>query len=248
MIPKTIHYCWFGGKPLPEKVKRYMSSWRKVMPDAEIIRWDESNYDVNVIPYTAAAARERRWAFVTDYARLDIVFRRGGIYLDVDVELVKPLDPLLANRAFCGTEDGELIATGLILAAEPENELIGGMRDAYLNYRFLDANGRFTSPPCPVLQTEYLHSRGFRMSPDGGCFLGLMVYPSRYFAPIHPRSRKCTMTVDTYSIHHYLGSWYTPKKRIFAAVRNVLLLLFGARFTDVMRTLKGKFGLGNVGI
>ena len=102
MIPKKIHYCWFGGNPLPEDVKRYIESWKKYCPDYDLIRWDESNYDVHKNAYVELAYQNKKWAFLTDYARLDIIYEHGGIYLDADVELIHSLDDLLQNSCYMG--------------------------------------------------------------------------------------------------------------------------------------------------
>ena len=100
MIPKVIHYCWFGGNPLPDEAKRCIDSWKKYCPDYKIIEWNESNYDVNSNEYMKAAYNEKKWAFVSDYARVDVVYRYGGIYMDTDVELIKPLDKFLYQSPY----------------------------------------------------------------------------------------------------------------------------------------------------
>ena len=104
MIPKVIHYCWFGGNSLPEEAKRCIESWKKYCPDYKIIEWNENNYDVNSNEYMKAAYKEKKWAFVSDYARIDVVYKYGGIYMDTDVELVKELDSFLKDRMYCGWE------------------------------------------------------------------------------------------------------------------------------------------------
>ena len=115
MIPKKIHYCWFGGNPLPETVQRCINSWRKFCPDYEIIEWNESNYNIHKIPFIAEAYDAKKYAFVSDYARLDIIYNEGGIYLDTDVELIRSLDTLLSNNSFMGMEFAGQVATGLAL-------------------------------------------------------------------------------------------------------------------------------------
>lgn len=118
MIPKKIHYCWFGGNSLSSEVRKCIASWRRFCPDYEIIEWNEKNFDVDCIRYTADAYRDRRWAYVTDYARLKIVYEQGGIYLDTDVELLRPLDPLLENKVYFGMQRAGEVATGLGFGAE----------------------------------------------------------------------------------------------------------------------------------
>lgn len=124
MIPKKIHYCWFGRNPLPELAVRCIESWKKYCPDYEIIEWNEDNYDINKISYVKEAYQARKWAFVTDYVRLDVVNQYGGIYLDTDVELLKSLDPLLKYKSFFGMEEGKFIATGLGFGAEKGTKIL----------------------------------------------------------------------------------------------------------------------------
>ena len=104
MIPKKIHYCWVGGNSKPPLVKKCIQSWKKYCPDYEIIEWNESNYDISKNIYMKQAYEAKKWAFVTDYMRLDIIYEHGGIYLDTDVELIKNIDDLLSNEAFAGIE------------------------------------------------------------------------------------------------------------------------------------------------
>jgi len=124
MIPKTIHYCWFGGNPKPELVLKCIESWKKFCPDYEIIEWNESNFDVNYIPYVRDAYAAKKWAFVSDYARLKIIFDRGGIYLDTDVELKRSFNDLLQYDAWFAQDDIRWINTGLGFGARAGNQLI----------------------------------------------------------------------------------------------------------------------------
>ena len=131
MIPKKIHYCWFGGNSLSSEVRECIASWRQFCPDYEIIEWNEKNFDVDCIRYTADAYRDRRWAYVTDYARLKIVYEQGGIYLDTDVELLRPLDPLLENKVYFGMQRAGEVATGLGFGAEAGAELLRRLMAGY---------------------------------------------------------------------------------------------------------------------
>ena len=134
MIPKKIHYCWFGGNSLSSEVRECIASWRQFCPDYEIIEWNEKNFDVDCIRYTADAYRDRRWAYVTDYARLKIVYEQGGIYLDTDVELLRPLDPLLENKVYFGMQRAGEVATGLGFGAEAGAELLRRLMAGYESY------------------------------------------------------------------------------------------------------------------
>ena len=120
MIPKKIHYCWIGGNPLPELAIKCIESWKKYCPDYEIIEWNEKNYDFRKNQFMREAYDEKKWGFVPDYARLDIIYEHGGIYLDTDVEIIKPLDSLLKEQGFAGMEQPGIVALGLGFGAEPK--------------------------------------------------------------------------------------------------------------------------------
>ncbi len=145
MIPKVIHYCWFGGGEKSRLMKKCIKSWKKYCPDYEIIEWNEDNFDVNGIEFTKGAYNAKKWAFVTDYARLDIIYKHGGIYLDTDVELLKPLDELLKYKGFFGFEEMGMVNTGVGFGAEKGNLLVKQMRDDYNN----DVYSK-DSETCPV--------------------------------------------------------------------------------------------------
>lgn len=232
MIPKVIHYCWFGGRPIPRRLQKCIDSWTHFMPDVCVVRWDESNYAVDSIPYIAAAYRAKRWAFVSDYARLDIIFREGGIYLDTDVELLMALDPLLHDKAFCARENSEQVNTGLIIAAEAGNDVIRKLRDAYLSYSF-------PSAPCTVLQTEILRSMGMVASDAIQHIDGLTIYPQEYFNAkdkfgiSHPTPR-------TFAVHHAESSWMPLGWRFMKAARHICENLMGERLLRRMVALKRK--------
>jgi len=230
MIPKVIHYCWFGGRPIPRRLRKCIDSWKSCMPDVRVVRWDESNYDVNAIPYVAAAYRAKKWAFVSDYARLDIISREGGIYLDTDVELLKSLEPLLSDHAFCARENSEQVNTGLILAAEAGNTAIRKLRDAYLSYSF-------PSAPCTVLQTELLRGMGLVASDEIQRLDGLTIYPQEYFNAkdafgiSHPTPR-------TFAVHHAEASWMPLKWRLIKAARHICERMMGERLLAHVVALK----------
>lgn len=245
MIPRTIHYCWFGKNPIPEKIEACMASWKRIMPEAKIVRWDETNYDVNAVPYIAAAYRDKKWAFVSDYARLDIIYRYGGIYLDVDVELIKDISPLLNDGAFCASEDNQSVNTGLILAAEPGNELIKEFRDAYLNYSFLDEKGRFSSLPCPKLQTEILYRHGYRPSDVIQRLKEITIYPKEYFSPMDFKTGRLVLTDKSYSIHRWSASWLSPRKRLQQSARWMLARVLPEKVFEFVSSVK-RLLLGNL--
>lgn len=208
MIPKTIHYCWFGGKPLPKSVKDNIKTWKKQCPNYKIIQWDESNYDVKKIAYILQAYERERYAFVSDFARLDIINEYGGIYLDTDVELIKPLDDLLQYESFFGLEEVGRVNTGLGFGAEKNSEIVGRMKEQYDGQSFV-INGTENLKTCidysaPVFKDLGINSR------DETQYLNhsrIAVFATDVFCPQSLETGKTTITDETISIHHYDSSW-----------------------------------------
>ena len=216
MIPKIIHYCWFGGNPLPENVSKCIESWKKCCPDYEIKQWNENNYDINKFQYVKEAYEAKKWAFVSDLARLDIIYNEGGIYLDTDVEVIRSLDSLLDNKCFLAIEQpSHYIATGLGFGAEKENPCIKEMLDEYRGAKFKLAEGIYdTTVPCPARNTAPFYKYGFNLEIDKPVNLGgAMVYPPEYFCPFERKINELKITENTYSIHHYDASWVPSKER-----------------------------------
>ena len=204
-IPKTIHYCWFGGNPLPDSAKKCIKSWKKYCPDYTIIEWNESNFDLNCNEYCYRMAKEKRWAFLTDYIRLKVVYEYGGIYLDTDVEMIKSIEPLRRRGAYLGIENSGMAATGLGFAAEAGNPLIKENMEYYENlasYEKLRA--------CPQITTEILKKHGFseKKVSEIQTIDGIRIYPEEYLCPKSERTGLTNITQNTYSIHHFDASWY----------------------------------------
>ncbi len=216
MIPLKIHYCWLGGNPLTPLGEKCLASWRKYCPDYEIIRWDESNYDFTKHPYMKQALEAKKWGFVPDYARLDIVYQHGGIYLDTDVEIIKPLDDLLKNEFFAGFESKDFIALGLGFGAEAGHPLLSEMMKDYDNYSFINEDGSLNLLPSPQIQTKILRSCGLQNDTEEIQHLEtqITIYPQEYFCPKDFSLHKLNITSNTYTIHHYDGSWLTPWQKM----------------------------------
>lgn len=219
MIPKIIHYCWFGGNPLPKLAKRCIKSWKKYCPDYEIIRWDESNFDISACPlYVRQAYEAKKWAFVTDYVRLKLVYEHGGIYMDTDVELIKSLDGMLGHKAFFGFENsgfGEdaYVATGLGFGAEKGASILMDMMDDYRCIPFILEDGSIDGTSCPVRNTEALVRRGFVKSSELQEIDGIALYPTDVFCPICFLNGQKNITENTISIHWYSASWFSKEIR-----------------------------------
>lgn len=212
-IPKIIHYCWFGGKPLPELAQKCIASWKKFCPDYEIKEWNESNYDVTKNNYMKKAFENKQWAFVSDYARLDIIYENGGTYFDIDVEVVRSLDSLLNLKGFMGIENEKTFAgekfcnTGLGFGAIPKLPIIKEFRDNYEHINFIKEDGSFNQTVCSVFQTEILLKKGLKFDNSIQEIEGLTIFPAEYFAPKEFFSGKINLTENTYSIHHFDASW-----------------------------------------
>lgn len=212
MIPRIIHYCWFGGKELPESAKKCIESWKKFCPDYEIIQWDESNFDIEKYDYAKEAYENKKWAFVSDVARLDVLYNHGGIYLDTDVELIKSIDNLVdSSDGFMGFEDKKQVASGLGIGAKKHSPIIELMLSGYKDCHFIKDNGEFDLTPCPVRNTRDLVKIG--LVPNGTYqeIENFKFLPREILAPKEATSGRLKYLTDaTLSIHHYDASWQTP--------------------------------------
>ena len=248
MIPKKIHYCWFGGNPLPELAQRCIASWKKYCPDYEIVEWNENNFDVNCNQYCAEAYANKKWAFVSDYARLKILYDNGGVYFDTDVELIKPLDDLMDAAGFMGFEDSGSVNTGLGFACEKENAVVGAMLKDYDGVPFIKADGSFDITPCPSRNTDSLIKLGMDITNKGQVFMGIKMLDEDYLCPIKYSAGEKIITENTYSIHHFDGSWLSEEDKYMAKVRNryrkflpYSLASYLARFVSYIK-YRGFFG------
>ena len=217
MIPKTIHFCWFGGKAIPKEYEKYIDSWRRFLPDYEIKRWDETNYDVNCIPFSAEAYSVGKYAYVSDYARLRILYEHGGVYFDTDVEVIKPIDDILDAGPFMAFEkntnakvDEMLnVAIGLGFAVEPGNPIIREILDFYESHHYIYPDGHMEQITIVKIVTDILKSHGLTRSDRPSTVEGITVYPWDYFCPVEFMSSKLEITKNTRTIHHYSASWMT---------------------------------------
>lgn len=230
MIPKIIHYCWFGYGEIPEKDKKCIKSWKKYCPDYEIIRWDESNYDISKNKYMREAYEAKVWGFVPDFARLDLIYQYGGIYLDTDVELIKPLDDLLNNKAFMGFESEEYVAPGLGFGAQKNSAIIKELIGIYENRSFIRKDGTSDITASPIMITELLVSAGLVQNGKFQIIKNeLSVYPVEYFCPLDYERRELNITERTYSIHHYAASWMPEEERIAHDTRAKMIRKYGKK-------------------
>lgn len=238
MIPKIIHYCWFGGKPLTELAQKCIASWKKHCPDYEIIRWDESNVDISSVAYMKEAYEEKAWAFVSDVVRLQAVMNYGGIYLDTDVELVKPLDDLLCNKAFAGIEENDkyIVALGLGFGAQKGSEFVAALLKDYENRHFRNSDGTIDRTAAPTFQNSLMCSMGFNGKNENQQVSDAAVFSSEYFCPKSQRTGILKLTDRSYSIHHFDGSWKTPEELQYIEHKHIFFQKYGSFFGNIIWT------------
>lgn len=221
MIPKTIHYCWFGGKTLPSIAKKCIASWKKYCPDYKIKRWDESNFDLSCCAYVNEAYESKKWAFITDYVRLWAMYNYGGIYMDTDVEVLKNLDPFLSNEAFSGFESVDRIPTG-IMASEEGSHIIKLLLDRYNDRHFILSDGNLDLTTNVEEITNVMIPKGLVLNGKKQTVDGFTFYPKDYFCPKDYRTKKLELTENTYTIHHFDGSWVPESTRIKSKIVNTV--------------------------
>lgn len=215
-IPKIIHYCWFGGAPLPELAVKCIESWKKYCPDYEIRRWDESNFDLNCCRYVQEAYAAKKWAFVSDVARFRILYEYGGIYLDTDVEIIRPLDGILAQGGFMASESNCCdVATGLGIAAPPQLPLYSEIISQYERSGFFQENNAENLTTVVKRVTQILEGHGLEHKNTVQRIAGIIIYPKDFFCPKDLNTGKIEITPNTYAIHHYDASWWSEEQKAY---------------------------------
>jgi hypothetical protein len=228
-IPRVVHYCWFGGNPLGEREQVCIDSWKKFLPSYEIKRWDESNWNVRCCDYVSEAYDAKQWAFVSDYARLDILYRYGGLYFDTDVELLKSIDDIIERGPFMGFEsdfsarDEGSVNPGLGFGTYPGLQLVKDIIDTYEGTHFVNMDGTYDQTTIVVRTTNALVDHGLRQMPGMQKVDGIWLYPSEYFNPKEFRTGEVHFTVNARSIHHFSMSWHSPLEKETHAIQNALL-------------------------
>ncbi|GEQ62382.1 glycosyl transferase [Vagococcus lutrae] len=238
---KIIHYCWFGGQSLPIETLNYIETWKKYCPDYKIIQWNETNYKSDS-KFVEKAMNEKKWAFVSDYARLEILYIYGGIYLDTDVELIKNLDELLMNDIYMGAEDKYSINSGLGMGAKKGSTQLKEIMNIYDSMELEDS---FRYPTCVEITTQYLKKHGFIDAKEIVKINGITLFPTEYFCPQKPGSKTIKITDNTYSIHHYTGSWKKEKGlikefnyRLIPIKKKLRRLLGDKRYNKILKKIK----------
>lgn len=244
MIPKTIHYCWFGGNPLPDLAIKCISSWKEYFPDYEIKEWNESNFDLNCCAYVKEAYDAKKWAFVSDYARFWILYNYGGLYFDTDVEVIKDMSDIIKRGAFMGCESfdgsGILVNPGLGLGVGPGVNFYKEILDDYNNSHFLNSDGTHNYMTVVTRTTDFLVKHGLQPNDELQKIDGINIYPKDYFCPMDYTTGKVELTENSCSIHWYDASWLDSRmkkrKMITKKIRNLFKGKLGVQLSKVYMT------------
>lgn len=229
MIPKKIHYCWFGGNPLDETSRRCIASWKTHFPDYEIIQWDERNFDISQMKFMEQAYQAKKWAFVSDVARLLIIYQNGGIYFDTDVEVIRPFEPVLTQSSggFFAYENLSYINTGLGFAMPAGHPVLKELLELYDSLDFNEYRERLDEIACPVLTTQLLQKYGFVREDRMQNVCGIDIYPTEYFSPMDYTTGLIRKTQNTYTIHWYNASWNDDRQKQYRLLEQRCIRMFG---------------------
>jgi len=234
MIPKKIHYCWFGRGEKPRLAKKCIASWRKFCPDYEIIEWNEDNFNLDYNGYTRYCYDNKKWAFLSDFARLVVVAEHGGIYFDTDVQLLRDPEELLRHEAFYGFENDSNIATGLGFGAEANHPTILAMKTRYEEIA-PNADGSYPMIVCPALNTQALLPFGLVLDGSRQNLAGALILPAEWLNPYDDPTGRLNRTKHTISVHWYSKSWMSKGKIIRSTLTKPLHRIFG---TDAFRRFR----------
>ncbi len=245
MIPKIIHYCWFGGKELPELAQRCLATWADKCADYQLMRWDESTFDIESVPYVKEAYENRKFAFVTDYVRLWAIYHFGGVYMDTDVEVCKSLDEFLSEHAFSGFESYKDIPTG-IMAGEKNSPIFKELLDYYTDKHFVKEDGELDLTTNVTIFTETFEKKGLIRNNTKQTIDGFTFYPKGLFCP--DDKDRLYRKEQIFTVHHFAGSWlpeeeirrrnsfsYKLKLKCILAVRKVAIAVLGEKRFDKLR-------------
>jgi glycosyltransferase len=240
MIPKKIHYCWFGGEEIPDTIKKCMASWKKNLEGYELIEWNSTNFDLSINEFAAEAYQARKWAFVSDYVRLYVLYHEGGIYLDTDIEVLKPFDALLDQRAFTGFESMGTIASW-IFGTEKGNPIFKTFLDYYENRSFVQADGSYDTTPNPIPLSRICKEKyGMTNSPERQNLGDITVYPQEYFCAKSVIDGKIRVTENSYTIHHFEGTWQTPNEKLMKKIKYIVFNVLGDSLYPFIRRMYRK--------
>lgn len=230
MIPKKVHYCWFGNGPKGKKELKCIESWKKFCPDYEIIEWNETNVDLDMMPFVKEAYNAKKYAFVSDVVRLWVLINHGGIYFDTDVEVIKPFDCFLNHKGFIGFENSDYLNTGQCVGAEKGNEIIREMFEYYKDIHFFNEDGSYNLLGCPKVNTEILSKHNLIKNDQYQEIEGFAIYPAEYFNPYDDPTGRLNITENTHSIHWYSKSWLDKKTVLRSKISKPIHRILGSNF------------------
>ena len=240
VIPKIIHYIWLGGKPLPRIAERCIESWKKFCPDYEIKRWDESNLNLEFCDYVKEAYDCKKFAFASDVLRLQKLYEFGGIYLDVDVELIKPIDEFLDKKTFSGFETSNLLNPGLIFGTEQNNKDLKNILELYKKRKFIVNNNMDLTTICETVTSYYEKEYDLERKNKTQILENISAYSSEYFSPIDVVTNKKKVTKKTVSIHWYNASWYSSKQKFLNKLKKLLNIITFGCFGKILEKIKNE--------
>lgn len=230
-IPKIIHYCWFGGNPLPDLAVKCINSWKKFFPDYDIKEWNETNFDVECCDYVSEAYAAKKWAFVSDYARFWILYHEGGLYFDTDVEVIKSFDDILAKGAFMGCEEIGKVNPGLGIGVKPGNRIYREILDLYQSRHFISSSGEIDTTTIVEHTTNTLLKCGLdKKNGEIQEIADIVIYPPDFFCPMDFWTGKLTVTSQTHSIHHFVASWISKKEGKILKLNRICVSIFGKKY------------------
>ena len=237
MIPQKIHYCWMSGEPYPELVEKCIESWKTILPEYEIIEWNKENFDYKTNMYCREAYQKKKWAFVSDFVRIKVLYDYGGIYLDSDIEVFKKFDDLLNNDAFTGFENNEAIGPWL-LASRAGNPLFKMFLKAYENRHFILPDGDMDLTPNPLILTPILQKYGLVLNGKTQYLKNITIYSQKYFCPKDFSTGKINLCKDNYAIHYFNGGWLPIQQRVKLIFIRVIYKYLGKDFLELLKRLK----------
>ena len=244
MIPKIIHYCWFGNNPKPALALKCIESWKKYCPDYEIKEWNENNYDIGFCNYSRQAYGKKKWAFVSDVARFKILYENGGVYFDTDVELLRPIDSLLETSGFMGfettmwglygnkSEEHWLLNPGLGMGAEKKSPVLNKLLNEYTTRLFENDDGTLNLETICEYTSKFFYEGGMRSANVFQKIFGYDLYPKDFFNPMNSKTGKIKTSKETFSIHHYAASWTSKSQKFNVKVFRILNTILGEKNTN----------------
>jgi len=236
-IPRIVHYCWFGRGEKSAKIRKCMKSWQKQMSGYRLIEWNEDNFDVNCNLYVKQAYEAKKYAFVSDYARLHALYHYGGIYMDTDVEVIRPLDRFLAHDAFSGFEDEHFLQSGT-MGARSKHPWIKELLDYYEGRSFLRVDGSYDTTTNTAVISEICRRHGLELNGKRQVLAnGVDFYPRCYFSPYDYINGGSYITEDSYTIHHFAQSWLPAHVRLRGHLKRWTSKIVGPQNISKIRKL-----------